>query len=295
MARRFRDESLTEIIAFIAAELARGVAPELEVLDPDLGRGHHAGARIAGAVHRPWRVWLDLADRMNLRLATPRRLDGTVVVRLEPLDRDAIPARGEGTEAYGVRSGFAQLSKLEDPGFVIDLREALQRAQLGPAPRVLDVGVNTGDELELVYEAWPDAEIVGIDHAASALAAARARFPRARLLEADVAALPALALPRFDLVIAIGVLQSASIYDRALLRLLVQDHLEPAGAIVLGIPNCRYVDGEVVYGTRMRNFAQPELGLLVKDVAFYRKYLQQHRRQVFVTGKHYVFVTAVRQ
>ena len=42
---------------------------------------------------------------------------------------------------------------------------------------------------------------------------------------------------------------------------------------------------------RLKNFAQPELGLLVKDVAFYRKYLQQHARQVFVTGKHYVLVT----
>ena len=30
----------------------------------------------------------------------------------------------------------------------------------------------------------------------------------------------------------------------------------------------------------MKNFREPELGLLVKDVAFYRKYLQQHDRQV---------------
>jgi hypothetical protein len=53
------------------------------------------------------------------------------------------------------------------------------------------------------------------------------------------------------------------------------------------------VDGELVYGARMKNFRQPELGLLIKDVAFYRKYLQQHGRQVFVTGKHYMLVTGV--
>ena len=35
------------------------------------------------------------------------------------------------------------------------------------------------------------------------------------------------------------------------------------------------------------------VSLLVKDVAFYRKYLQQHDRQVFVTGQHYLLVTAV--
>ncbi len=43
----------------------------------------------------------------------------------------------------------------------------------------------------------------------------------------------------------------------------------------------------------MKNFTQPELGLLIKDVAFYRKYLQQHHKQVFVTGKHYLLVTAI--
>jgi hypothetical protein len=44
----------------------------------------------------------------------------------------------------------------------------------------------------------------------------------------------------------------------------------------------------------MRNFAQPELGLVVKDIAFYRKYLQQHGLHVFVTGRNYLFVTGVR-
>ena len=72
-----------------------------------------------------------------------------------------------------------------------------------------------------------------------------------------------------------------------------QDHLAPTGAVIFGVPNCRIVDGETQYGARMKNFRQPELGLLVKDVAFYRKYLQQHGRRVFVTGKNYIFVTAV--
>jgi SAM-dependent methyltransferase len=294
MSRRFRAESLREILAFVEASVARGEVVELLVPDPDRGRGRYAGELVDGAVHRPWRVWVDLAERLGLRLATPRIVDGDVLLRFEPLDRDAVPARGEGTEAYGTESGFARVAKLEDPAFVIDLREALQRANLPPAPRVLDVGVNTGDELELVYEVAPQAVVVGIDHAASALAVARARFPRATLIEADVSDLGALAtLARFDLVLSIGTLQSANLDDRELLRRLVQDHLADSGAIVLGIPNCRYVDGEIVYGTRMKNFSQPELGLLVKDVAFYRKYLQQHHRQVFVTGKHYVFVTGV--
>ena len=65
------------------------------------------------------------------------------------------------------------------------------------------------------------------------------------------------------------------------------------GALLLSLPNSRYVDGEQLYGARMRNFSQPELSLLVKDLAFYRRYLQQHRRQVFITGKREILVTAV--
>ena len=95
------------------------------------------------------------------------------------------------------------------------------------------------------------------------------------------------------LVVSFATLQSAALDDRALLRRIVQDHLTPRGAVILGIPNSRYRDGEVVAGARMKNFRQAELGLVVKDVAFYRKYLQQHGRRVFVTGGHTLLVTGV--
>jgi trans-aconitate methyltransferase len=298
---------LHEILAHIERALAAGAATiELDALDPDLGRGRYAGEpiEVAGAtyVHRSLRTWADLAERLGLRMLTPRPLAPPLVrlvfERLDPASR-LRPAADEPTEKYGTASEFARISKLEDPGFVIDLGEALARCDLAPGARVLDLGVNTGDELALLMSRSPalrDATFVGIDHSASAIAAARARFadsPNVQLHEADLAALGALGLGRFDLVLSIGTLQSPGIDDRELLRQIVQHHLAPGGAVILGVPNCRYIDGEVEYGTRMRNFRQPELGLLVKDVAFYRKYLQQHHREVFVTGKHYVLVTAV--
>jgi 2-polyprenyl-3-methyl-5-hydroxy-6-metoxy-1,4-benzoquinol methylase len=290
-ARRFTDEPLLEIIAVATAAIARGEACELLVPDPDLGRGAYAGELVDGCTHRPWRVWTELADRIGARLATPVRAGPHVVVRLEPLDRDHVPERGAATEAYGADSGFARVHKLEDPGFAIDLREALERAHLPAEPTVLAVGVNTGDELALICAVAPNARITGVDHAASAIAVARTRWPAATFVVADVTA--PLAVGRFDLVLAIGLLQSGGLDDRALLRRLVQDHLEPTGAVILGVPNCRYIDGEVSFGARMRNFTQPELGLVIKDIAFYRKYLQQHGRQVFVTGRNYLFVAGV--
>lgn len=307
----FRRESLVDIIAFVQAQLAAGAAAlAFRVLDPDLGRGRYAGELVDHAgephVHRPFRVWVDLAERLGLRLCTPHADAGLVRLRFEPLAphtrwQDAAPepeadARGAAhatTERYGRGSAYARISKLEDPGFVIDLADALGRARLAPHPRVLDLGVNAGDELALIERSVPAIELVGVDHSASALAVARARFPAFRFFEADVGALAALGLGTFDLVLALNLLQSPGIDDRALLRQIVQHHLAPRGAVILGLPNARYRDGELEYGARMKNFRQPELGLLVKDVAFYRKYLQQHGRQVFVTGKHYVLVTGV--
>lgn len=298
--------SLLDILAYVEAERAQGAAEiVLDVLDPDLGRGRYAGETVEvdgiAYIHRPFRVWVDLAERLGLRLRTPRAL-APPLVRLifEPLDTSArLRADADDpTERYGTASAFARISKLEDPGFVIDLTEAVERAALAPGARVLDLGINTGDELALLHARVPvlrEATVVGIDHSASAIARARERFAgqRVELYASDLDALPALGLGRFDLVLSIGTLQSPGIDDRELLRRIVQDHLAPRGAVIVGFPNCRYVDGEVEYGTRMKNFRQPELGLLVKDVAFYRKYLQQHRRQVFVTGKHYVLVTGV--
>jgi SAM-dependent methyltransferase len=163
---------------------------------------------------------------------------------------------------------------------------------------VLDLGVNTGDELALAMALAPallEASFVGIDHSESAIAVVRARFgARVSLHVADLAALDALGLGTFDLVISIGTLQSAGIDDREVVRRVVQRHLAPTGAVIFGFPNCRYLDGELEHGARMKNFRQPELSLLVKDVGFYRKYLQQHHRRVFVTGQHYLFVTAIR-
>jgi SAM-dependent methyltransferase len=268
----------------------------LRVRDPDLGRGLYAGEN----GHRPWRVWIDLAERLGLRMLTPRRIDDeTLELQFEPLARAPEERVADVTEKYGATSAFARISKHEDPGFVIDLGEALARVPWPPSPRILDLGVNTGDELELVLALRPELrgaiEIVGVDHSASALAVARERFAgeRARFALADLANLATLDLGRFDLVLSIGTLQSGALDDRALLRDVVQHNLAESGSVILGMPNCRYVDGEIEYGARVVNLREPELGLLVKDVAFYRKYLQQHHRRVFVTGKHYILITGV--
>lgn len=295
--------ALPAVIAWIESRLATGVNQvRLHALDPDPSAGHYDGEPIGSQNlrHRSFRVWLDLAQRLRMRLAMPRAVaDGRIELTLTRLDDNAQWKRnafGDVTEKYGTASPYQRISKLEDPDFVLDLSDALVRIGLPPQPRVLELGVNTGDTLALLRARLPRAparRFVGIDHCGTAIAAARARFPEARLEVCDLSELPRLKLPRFDLILAIATLHSPGVDDRALLRLLVQQHLDPRGGIIVGVPNCSYVDGEVLDGATTRNFTQPELSLLIKSVASYRKYLQQHRCRVFVTGKRTVLVTGV--
>lgn len=299
---------IIDIIEAIQAQLAAGATHiNLRVLDPDHGQGRFAGEPVEYDgrvhVHRPLRVWFDLAERLQLRLRTPKPTpDGYVQLCFERLDhtlswhRDRPDRTTEDTsEKYGVGSGFSRVSKLEDPGFVLDLADALTRAKLGPTPRVLDVGCNDADVLTLIQRLLQPKQpsVVGLDHSHSAITRARERLPDPahRFVEADVNDLPKLELGRFDLVLALSTLHSPGVDDRAVLRHIVRELLEPGGTIIIGVPNCRYMDGELLHGARTKNFSQPELGLMIKSVASYKRYLQQHRRRVYVTGKHYVLVT----
>lgn len=281
------------ILAHVEATLAGGAACAwIVVADPEASRTHYNGEWVDGVRHRPLRVWVELADRLGVRLRLRPRPPARLAIGFEALA--ATPPAGPARERYGADSELARIDKAEEPGLVLDLAEAVERAALPPTPRVLELGCGSGWALALVDELAADRapHLVGVDHSPSALAAARARLgPRAELHEADLATLPSLALGRFDLVLAIGVLQSPGVDDRALLRHVVQDRLTATGAVIFGVPNCRYRDGVLVPGARIRNLRQPELGLVVKDLAFYRKYLQQHDREVWITGRHYLFVT----
>ncbi|WP_225412419.1 class I SAM-dependent methyltransferase [Stigmatella hybrida] len=306
--RRFHAEPLVHILRYLEAALGSGPV-SIEVPDPDLGPGRYAGERVGpegGWVHRPLRNWCDLAEGLSCRLRTPRAAGDThVVFTFEPLGAEAPWHAGSGEaarsgppeERYGAASAFARVRKFEDAGFLLPWREAAGRLRLPPGARVLDLGVNRGDELAAFEWATGAQELrfVGVDHSASALAEARGAFPDARhsFVQADLNALPA-GLGRFDAVVSVGTLQSPGVDDRALLRRLVQEHLEPRAAMVLGFPNSRFRDGEALYGARVRNLTEPDLSLLVKDLSFYRRYLHQHGFRTFLGGKYDLLLTAVR-
>lgn len=274
----------------------------LIVTDPDLFPHAHSGESVQccgrTVIHRPLRVWVDVAERLQLRLAVRgRRRDMGLVLELHALRRERKPwdGRANPTERYGTDTAFQSISKLDDPYFVIDLREAIGRVELPAQARVLVLGVNRGDEIELLRDCVEPrfVEWVGIDHCASVLAVARQRFPDAQMIEADINELSNLDIGQFDLVVSIDTLHSPGIDERALLRHLFQERLNVDGSMILGVPNCQYVDGQTIYGARTKNASQPELSLLIKSVAFFKKYLQQHKRRVFIAGKDQILITAI--
>ncbi len=301
-----------------AAFAAGATAIELDVPDPDAVRDE--AAAVVG-----WRGWFDLAELLGCRLEAPRpQGEGRAGLRLVPLPPEAawhagatagagggaasassaigaaVGASGASdpvaSERYADPAGFGAVRKLDHPGFLLPLLEALGRVRPPDGGRVLVLGCHRGDEIAALGLLDPHPvglEVVGVDHAAAPLAEATRRFPAARFLQRDVADLPP-DLGRFDLVVAVAVLQSPAVDDRALLRRLVQAHLTPTGSLLLGLPNGRFRGREPVWGARTRNYREPDLSLVVRDLAVYRRYLHQHGFRSHVGGRYDLLLTAWR-
>lgn len=307
--RVFSGESMLDIMTWCETGLKSMKAGEsiaFEVLDPDLGGSAYAGTPVmvdgVSYLHRGYKAWTDLAEVLQCRMQTPKRTTGgRVCLRFVKLDTAASFHRGGGedkTEKYGTASPFAAIRKNEEPAFLWAYRHALERVGIRERKRVLNLGVNTGDEFDLIRsvarECFGAMELVGVDHSVSAIGVAESRFPEPNVSfsVADVNRLDALDLGRFDLIVSIGTLQSPGIEFKPLFTQLIREYLAPGGAVILGFPNSRWADGEMLYGAKAPNYAFSEQSLLYKDVYFCKKYLQQKKFRVTLTGKPYLFLSA---
>lgn len=298
---RFTDEPLYTVVEALEARLAAarpGEVVRFEAPDPDAAAEHFAGEPGPGGRRRSLATWAALAAELGAVPCMPERLpDGFARLGLRKLD----PARSwqrsgasGDPEKYGADSRFARVRKFEEPAFALPFRDALRFVDPPAGARILALGCNRGDELAAVARLLPDRaatlRLVGVDHCPSALAEARRRLPDAEFIEGDLRRLDALALGRFDLVLALNTLHSPSLDGKALFRALVSAHLRPTGAVIVGLPDVRYVDGEPLPGAAVRGFAHPELSVVLRDAAFYKRYLATHRFRVMVTGLHTVLV-----
>jgi len=304
----FTHHSMQEILLLVQTSLKSQKSVTFEVLNPDEGEGY-AGREIVienrRYLYRGYKAWSDFAELLLCRLSTPKPTNYPLVaLTLTKLQTDDsfhhyIPQNTK--EKYGVKSKFGLIHKMEEPAFIYYYIQALHNATLSNKKRILNLGINRGDEFEVIKHILSKAQyqkikLVGIDHSSSAIAYAKMQFkePNVTLYTHDINNLKALNLGRFDMLISIGTLQSPSINFKPFFMALVQDFLEKKSAIILGFPNSRWIDGQMVYGAKAPNYAMSELSLLYSDVIFCKKYLQQHRYRVTLTGKHYIFLTATK-
>ena len=276
-----------------------------KVLNPDIADSVYNGTHITwygeDYIYRGYKNWVDLAHLLKCRMLTPKTADEPfVVIRYEKLNEDNSFHKNitDKEEKYGKNSIFGEIHKNEESSFLYYYMQALQNVHVNKRRRILNLGVNSGDEFEVIAalaDNFDELELVGIDYCASAIATAKEKFQNFSNISLhvnDINELEKLNLGRFDLIISIGTLQSSNLAYHQLLMSIVQNRLKKEGAVILGFPNCRWVDGEMIYGARVKNYPFSEMGLLYKDVIFAKKYLQQKKFRVTVTGKDYIFLTA---
>jgi cyclopropane fatty-acyl-phospholipid synthase-like methyltransferase len=278
---------------------------EFQVLSPDVTTSTYNGNKVLinniEYIYRGYKTWLDLAHILRCKMLTPLKSgEDFVIIRYQKLNEDVSFHMQEISmeEKYGASSIFSEIHKNEEVSFIHYYIEALQNASIERRPRILNLGVNSGDEFEAIRNSvknFEELELIGIDYCASAIQKAKQKFssyPNVTFIQHDINELESLHLEKFDLIISIGTLQSSNLEFNKLLMSIVQNQLKREGAMILGFPNCRWIDGEMIYGARVKNYSFSEMGLLYKDVTFSKRYLQQKKFRVTLTGKDYIFLTA---
>ncbi|WP_228255663.1 methyltransferase domain-containing protein [Malaciobacter halophilus] len=274
------------------------------VLNPDFLDSCYAGRILEinnkSYIYRGFSSYVDLACLLECKLLTPKILTKeTIQLTLKKIDKNRSFHKNQvHNEKYGVSSTFSQINKNEEPDFLINYIKCLENVKIKTKKRVLNLGVNSAGEFEIIKqlcENFDEIEFVGIDYSQSAIELAKQKFKEYKNVSFfvhDINNLDSLNLGRFDLVISIGTLQSSTINFNETFMKIYQNSMLKDSSIILGFPNCRWHDGQMIYGARAKNYSFSEMSVLYKDVMFCKKYLQQKKFRVTLTGKNYIFLTA---
>jgi hypothetical protein len=301
----FTTQPMQEILSELQKQLENKDIIYFSILNPDEYDGY-AGHTIkignTTYLYRGYKAWTDLAELLKCKMLTPKEGEYPLVtITLKKLQDDSFHADEKTSEKYGTESHFAQLQKMEEPAFLYYYQQALDNVKVENRQHILNLGINRGDEFEVIKnrldtKKYGKIKFIGIDHSKSAIAYAKNIFPENNVsfYTQDINQLDELKLGRFDLLISIGTLQSPSINFKPFFMKLVQEYLTKDAAIILGFPNSRWIGGEMLYGAKVPNYAMSELGHLFSDAIFCKKYLQQKKFRVTLTGKQYIFLTATK-
>ncbi len=302
--------------------LKSGGRAEIEIRDPDRVRALSDQPPWPGELnelfsrrerYRPLRHYLELSRLFPLECGIPKPIRGSEdrlqisFERLEEVDRAG--GRQEvidGEDRYRPDSDYRRFRRHEEPEILDDWLYGWSRLAPSQDDRILALGVNDGRELDVLSEvlggdARSEAEIKpelwGIDHSASAIEEARLRFPehRSRFLHADLAQLARLDLPRFSVVLALGVLQCTTI-DRDQLLTDLSSRLKPSARLLFSIPNCHFGSHDILRRPWRRDDPRHDRSLVAKDLRYLTRWC--HRagfQRVENFGSYDSFILALRR
>lgn len=285
-----KNKNASEILGcFETMDVEDGTIVEVEFLDSDVESFGYRG-------------FVDLAQLFFMKLLPPIKEDDlTTILRFKKLQREnSFHESSSGSEKYGVESEFFKIDKTKEFTFLYHYQKALKFIDIASKKRVLNLGVNRGDEFRVIKDMltsdeFQNIEFVGIDYSTSAIEYAKRDFledKNVKFICHDINKLSELDLGDFDLIVSIGTMQSSNIEFNATFMNIYQNYLQKDGAMILGFPNCRWIDGEMIYGAKAPNYSFSEMSLVLKDIHFCKKYLQQKRYRVIITGKDYLCLTA---
>ena len=304
--KKFTNESMYELVIYLKEELESNDIISFEVLNPDICFDEYSGFKVEleeKYIHRSYKNWTDLAELLFCKMLTPViKSKNTIVIKFKKINTTNSLHKSindERNEKYGLESDFFKINKNEEASFLFPYIRALNNVKISEKKQILNLGINKADEFEIIKnivdkKIFDEINFTGIDYCPSAIEFAKNKFngENFNFLTHDINKLEELPLQKADLIISIGTLQSSSLNFKLLFQSLIQNYLKEGGSIILGFPNCRWIDGEMIYGAKAPNYSYSEQSLLYKDVYFCKKYLQQKKFRVTLTGKNYLFLTA---
>ena len=289
--KTFTDEHFLEIFNFLEKSLKNSKQITIKVHNPEVDTKAFS-----------LKSWVDLAELLKCKLLIPKNLGDFLELTFEKLEEDSFHNSNivDKSEKYGVDSLFFNIDKSKLPYFSYHYRQALNFVNISKRENILNLGINKGDEFLFIQkligeELFSKLTLTGIDHSKSAIEYAKSTLPKnCHLICHDINSLQELSLPKQDLIISIGTLQSPQINYKLFLSELLKQHLKPNGALIIAFPNSRWQGVTNIYGAKVKNYKFSELGLMLSDVVYTKKYLQQKKFKVVVTGREYIFITATK-
>ena len=186
---KFSHHTMQKILHVLENALKENSSISFDVLNPDI-ENRYAGYQIeindTTYIHRSYKAWADLAELLFCRMFTPKESDyPCVTIRFEKLksnDSFHLDTDVPKEEKYGVNSQFFQINKMEEPAFVYYYRQALLNVHLSKRSSILNLGINTGDEFQIMKnildaETFGNMQLTGIDHSNTAISHAQSIFP----------------------------------------------------------------------------------------------------------------------